>query len=136
VTDGELSTAAGSVSVLVTASTPEILSQPDGSDINVPLGAVNYEVVILATGMPRPTYQWQNLTLLPLNITTNSTSNSTATSMVRRSSDEDQSYYIDWAPQHRVVRANNDTYAEVHLCMRTHSRHTPLTCSVRCRACA
>lgn len=117
VTDGELSSAAASVSVLATASTPAILSQPDGPNLNVPLGAVDFEVVVLASGLPRPTYQWQYLTLVPVNATANSTTPDSNDTLVRRSSgsdDEyDQSFYADWAPQYRVVRASNGTFTEV-----------------------
>lgn len=116
-TDGELSSAAASVSVLATASTPAILSQPDGPNLNVPLGAVDFEVVVLASGLPRPTYQWQYLTLVPVNATANSTTPDSNDTLVRRSSgsdDEyDQSFYADWAPQYRVVRASNGTFTEV-----------------------
>jgi hypothetical protein len=104
------------VSVLVTASTPVIQWQPRGSEINVPLGTVNYEVVVLANSVPRPTYQWQNLTLSPLNSTDSSSSlDSDALYLIKRSYEEDQSYNIDWAPHRRVVRANNTTYAEVKI---------------------
>lgn len=88
--DGELSSGA-QLQVLVTASEPYIITQPQGGALNVPRGSL-VSLDVEGNGVPAPTYQWHYLTYVNRTIE-NTTNPGENTTVLERGYNDDEGQF-------------------------------------------